>query len=101
MITLENNGEMYFARNETANEKKITDGSLDEKNQQSESSTALKGESGGKQAPILLKTGTPEIAGVLVTAKGADAPQVQKSITEAVRAVLNVPVHRIQVLSKE
>lgn len=100
MITLEDTGELYYARNTTASEKQTRDGSLDEASLEAEESTALRGSTGNKQTPILLKTALPEIAGVLVTAKGVDTPSVQNEVSSAIRAVLNVPPHRIQVLSK-
>ncbi len=100
MITAEDSGEMFYAQNETFNEETADDGSLSEKKRQTEDSPTLKNDGGGSQSPILLKTGMPKISGVLITAKGADDPVLQANIINAVRAVLNVAPHRVQVLCK-
>ena len=100
MITVEDTGEMIYAQNESFDEKNADDGSLSEKERQTEGSPALKNDGGGGQSPILLKTGMPKISGVLITAKGTDDPTLQANIISAVRAVLNVAPHRVQVLCK-
>ncbi|MGN1060002.1 MAG: hypothetical protein ACI4QW_06180 [Clostridia bacterium] len=100
MITLEDSGETYYARNEKSDEKNTADGSLREDVSQSDASLALKSEAGGGQSPVLLKTGMPRVSGVLVTAKGVGDPAVQADVVGAVRAVLDVAVHRVQVLEK-
>lgn len=100
MITLEDVGEMYYAQNEAYDEKNTDDGTLTEKERQSEGAPALKSDAHGGQSPILLKTGMPKISGVLITAKGADDATVQAAVISAVRAVLNVAPHRVQVLCK-
>lgn len=100
MVTVEDAGEMYYAKNESYDEKNADDGIIAEKNRQAESAPALKNESGGNQAPILLKTVTPKVSGVFITAKGTDDPALQAAVINAVRAVLNVAPHRVQVLCK-
>ncbi len=100
MITLADDGEMYYARNEKTDEKTSGDGSRAEEFFQTDGSLALKSESGGGQTPIFLKHETPRVAGVLVTAKGVESPAVQSSVVNAVQAVLNVAAHRVQVLAK-
>lgn len=100
MITVEDTGEMVYAQSEAFDEKNTDDGSLTEKQRQSEGYPALKSDGGGSQSPILLKTGMPKISGVFITAKGVDDPALQASIINAVRAVLNVAPHRVQVLCK-
>ena len=100
MITLENSGEAYYAQNETSETKHAEDGIQTENIHSTSNTLALKSESGNRQMPVFLKSGMPEISGVLVTAKGVDTPSAQSDIKSAVRAVLNVSVHRIQVLPK-
>ncbi|MBE7047904.1 MAG: hypothetical protein E7393_00825 [Ruminococcaceae bacterium] len=100
MITLDDSGETYYARNEKTDKKQTTDGSLQEDNSQTEGNVALKNQSGGSQTPILLKRSMPKISGVLVTAKGVDNPTVQANVMNGIRAVLDVAAHRIQVLEK-
>lgn len=100
MITVEDTGEMVYAQSEAFDEKNTSDGSLSEKEQQAEATPTLKNDGGGSQSPILLKTGMPKISGVLITAKGADDPALKANLISAVRAVLNVAPHRVQVLCK-
>jgi len=100
MITLEDSGEMHYAQNNTSETKNANDGVLSENIHQSSSSLALKNETGNSQSPIFLKTGLPRISGVLVTAKGVNSPSLQADIKSAVRAVLNVSLHRVHVLPK-
>ncbi len=100
MITLTDGGEAYYARNEKSDSKVTEDGTLQESAAQADGSLALKNESGGGQAPVLLKSGMPRVSGVLVTAKGVESPTVQTNVVNAVRAVLDVAAHRVQVLEK-
>ena len=101
MITLEDEGEVYYARNESADIKNTTDGMVHEDNRQSDGALALKNDAGGGQSPVKLKNAKPRISGVLVTAKGAGRVSVRTNVINAVRAVLDVPAHRVQVLEKE
>ncbi|MBQ2696282.1 MAG: hypothetical protein IJF61_03160 [Clostridia bacterium] len=100
MITLEDCGEAYYVQNEAVDEKNSEDGSLSEKSLQADGTLALKTDPGGGQSPVLLKTGLPRISGVLITAKGVDNPTTKGEVVSAVRAVLNVSAHRVQVLPK-
>jgi len=100
MITLEDYGETYYAKNESADSKRTLDGSLQENNSQSEESLALKSDAGGGQSAVALKRTMPRVSGVLVTAKGVADAKTQTDVMNAVRAVLDVPVHRVQVLEK-
>ena len=100
MVTLEDGGETYYARNESTDEKAAEDGGRAERTQAADGSLALKSESGGGQSPVLLKQSMPRVLGVLVTARGVNASLVRTQIVNAVQAVLNVPVHRVAVLEK-
>lgn len=100
MVTLEDSGETYYARNESTDEKASGDGALSERTSQSDGALALKSESGGGQSPVLLKTGMPRVAGVLVTARGVGAMDTRANVITAVQAALNVAVHRVAVLEK-
>ncbi len=100
MVTLEDGGETYYARNESTDEKAAEDGGRAERTQAADGSLALKSESGGGQSPVLLKQSMPRVLGVLVTARGVGNPTIRGQIVSAVQAVLNVPVHRVAVLEK-
>ncbi|KXZ39636.1 stage III sporulation protein AG [Alkalithermobacter thermoalcaliphilus JW-YL-7 = DSM 7308] len=51
--------------------------------------------------PILLKTIEPEIKGVIVVAEGAENAHVKEKLFNAVKTVLQVSGHKVQVYSKK
>ncbi|OPJ56942.1 stage III sporulation protein AG [Alkalithermobacter paradoxus] len=51
--------------------------------------------------PILLKRIEPEIKGVIVVAEGAENVYVKEKLFNAVRTVLQVPGHKVEVYSKK
>ena len=55
---------------------------------------------GEKEVPLLIQTKKPEVRGVFIVAKGVDQAQVKKWVIEAVSKVLDVPTHRVSVMSK-
>ena len=100
MVTLCDSGEIYYAQNETSDEKNTNDGISQELSFEVGGTLALKNDAGGGQSPILLKTQLPEVSGVLITAKGVDDPTIEADVVSAVRAVLDVATHRVKVLPK-
>ena len=54
--------------------------------------------SGGSETPYVTKELTPQIAGVLVLAQGADSAVVKKDITDAVMALFGLEAHKIKVM---
>ncbi len=56
---------------------------------------------GGGKKPVVVKKMMPEVKGVVVAADGAHDPVVRESICKAVQALLDVPLHRIQVFERE
>ena len=100
MVTLENEGEYYYAQNEKMeNESRAKDGD-ETKSQTTDDSYVLKNDTGGGQSAVLLKNDLPKVSGVLITAKGADNAQVKNDLVSALRAVLDVKAHRVCVLGK-
>ncbi len=57
-------------------------------------------EQGGKQEPIVLKKIQPVIKGVIVIAEGAYDIQTKANICEAVKIILGIPSHKVQVFVK-
>ncbi len=57
--------------------------------------------SGTWEEPIVVQTFAPEIQGVLVIAEGANNPRIKLELTRAVCTALDIPAHRVRVLSKE
>lgn len=56
--------------------------------------------SGTSQKPIVLKEIKPQINGVIVVAEGADDIEVKAKLYEAVKTVLQVPGHKVQIYPK-
>lgn len=56
---------------------------------------------GGKNDPVIVKTKSPEVAGVLVLAEGAKDPELRETLARAVETLLNIPSYKVTVLAKE
>lgn len=55
-------------------------------------------QSGQGTVPYVIKTLTPEIAGVAVAAKGAGTAEIDAEIIQVVQALFDVPIHKIKVV---
>ncbi|HEX2946434.1 MAG TPA: stage III sporulation protein AG [Clostridia bacterium] len=55
----------------------------------------------GGKTPVILKRLGPEVKGVLVVAEGADSVTVRERIVSAVRVVLDIPAHRVEVIQRK
>lgn len=93
MITFYNEGQTFFAEN--------TEEQKNGEKQDFSASHVLKNDGSGKSSPLVEKKNAPEVSGVLVVATGANDPAVKENIINAVRAVLGVKTHRIEVLAKK
>lgn len=56
---------------------------------------------GSKEEPVVVKEVKPEVRGVIVVSEGAEDPVIKAELTEAVHVYLDVPLHKVVVLSKE
>lgn len=56
---------------------------------------------GGAQAAVELKTVSPQYLGAVVVCDGADSPQVQLTVTQAVAQFTGLSTDRISVLQKQ
>ncbi|WHH59641.1 stage III sporulation protein AG [Petroclostridium sp. X23] len=56
--------------------------------------------SGGKQEPLILKELEPKIKGVIIVAEGASDMKIKSDIYQAVKTVLGIPAHKVQVFTK-
>ncbi len=52
-------------------------------------------------SPLLIEEKNPEILGVLVVADGARSPELREELTNATATLLNIPVHKVQVMSRK
>ncbi len=82
-------------------EKDSTGGSRKLDQSSYESQIAYEDEGNGDKRPIIVKELLPEVKGVVVVADGADDPVVKERLVNAVRVLLDVPVHRIEVFGRK
>jgi len=90
---------------------KTSENSTDEKDSgggarkisQSSSDSAIVFKSGvnGEKIPVIIKEIEPVVKGVLVVAEGASNPQVREKLNRAVQVLLDIPVHKIQVIERK
>ncbi len=90
MVVFKDNGRENIAMNV----KKSQDG---EGEFQSEETAVM----GSDDKAVVIQKNIPEVQGVIVTAQGADNPQVREDLKRAVEAALPVLPHRIEVLPGE
>lgn len=66
-----------------------------------ESTIAYEDSPSGGRRPVVLKQMEPEVRGVLIVAEGAENAEVRNRICNAAAAVLDVPVHKVQVVQRK
>jgi len=66
-----------------------------------ESQIAYEDSGNGVQKPIILKELMPEVKGVVVVADGASDTLVKESLVNAVKVLLDIPIHKIQVFERK
>ncbi len=86
-------------RNENDTEEKDSGGGVRNiKQSDSENKLAYEEIQGNNKKPIVLKELMPQVKGVVIVAEGASDPEVKERLARAVQVLLDVPVHRIEVL---
>ena len=100
MITFSDNGKTFYVADEQS-EGKTETADKTEKQTSDDTKYVLKNDAGGGQSPLISRESTPEVSGVLVIASGAKNPEIKSDIISAVRAVLGVKAHRVEVLEKK
>lgn len=90
---------------------KTSESSTDEKDSgggtrkitQSSSDTAIVYRNGqnGEKSPAFIKELEPLVKGVLVVAEGASDPQVREKLARAVQVLMDISVHRIQIIERK
>lgn len=105
MITFVSGEEMVPAydtkrdENETQ-EKDSGGGTRSIKESSYEDSMVYQEEQGGGKKPVILKKVQPDVKGVVIAADGAADEEVKENLSRAVQALLDVPLHRIQVFER-
>lgn len=101
MITFENDGEIVLALEKRKNTTMAGDsGEGAAKTEESEEKPVILSSGSSGEGPLILSETSPKVRGVIVAAEGGGSAQIKESIREAVRAVLGVPSHNIQVFKK-
>jgi len=78
-------------------EKDSEGGTRESSESSTENSIAYEEVQGGTKKAIILKEKQPEVKGVVVVAEGASDISVKESICAAVQALVDIPIHKIQV----
>lgn len=97
MITLEDSGHTYFAKDVSETIKEREDG----KEKNTDTSHILKNEKSNGESPLITKKTYPSVSGVLICATGAKNPQIKSNIIKATEALLGIKTHRIEVLERK
>lgn len=63
-----------------------------------ESSIVFENGQNGEKSAMIVKELEPEVKGVLVVAEGAGSPAVKDKLCRAVQVLLDIPIHKIQVV---
>ncbi|KAB3527573.1 stage III sporulation protein AG [Alkaliphilus serpentinus] len=104
MITFEIGSEMVAAMNtvtstDKTEEKDANGGTRVVTSESTTGNIATINDSSGNK-PLVIKEIMPQIKGVIVVAEGADDIQVKSMLYEAVKTVLQVPGHKVQIYTK-
>jgi|SRR5690554_3903749 len=101
MLTLENEEEIIYARNEDVSrrdtQEEDSQGGFREQVEYDESGQLVIVRTNNQEEPVVETIVRPRVRGVLVVAGGADSPWVRESLTHAVQSVLDLPAHRITI----
>ena len=86
-------------KNESSTDEKDSGGGTRSINQgEYDSSVVYEDKQGGGKSPVILKELQPVVKGVVVVTDGAGSPEVKERILNAVQVLMDIPVHRIQVI---
>lgn len=100
--TRENVPAYDMKKNQSSTEEKDSEGGTRSINEEEYDSTLVYEDSSeGGKSPVILKELEPEVKGVLVVAEGADNVEVKERICNAVKVVLDVPIHKVQVVQRK
>lgn len=103
LLTLDNNGEIILNKDipsssNTRTEEDTSGGGLKYEEKEVRESTVIVRRSDGSEEPIIIKEIMPEVKGVLIIAEGADDSTVKTDLIHAVKVLLDLPVHKIEVV---
>lgn len=107
-VTLESSEERVYGQNTVRTSRQITErdnsGGTRTTTETTDNAQAVMGrtyDQASGDVPAVVKTVAPRIKGVVVVADGARSALVAAHLTEAVQALLDVPINRVVVLPRE
>lgn len=86
-----------YSRNETI-EEDSSGGTRENTQVSSEENTVTQKGENGQEGPYITKEIQPQIEGVVVIIRGLEGEQMVTEINEAIKALFNVPAHKIKVM---
>lgn len=101
MITLKSTEENIVEKDLTDNQSESTGGTDSQKETDRSETTVFEEHSDGTQSPYVTKKVTPEIDGIMIVAEGGDNAVVIENITDAVKALFDVDMHKIKVIKRK
>lgn len=106
LITLKSGNEIVVNKDVTSNisntnEQDSEGGNRKSNNNDNSQSTVLISNTDGSEHPIIIKELKPEINGILIIAEGGGDIQVKNNLINAAKVILDVPVHKIEVMKME
>ena len=104
-LTLESSSEYQFAINKKVDKTLVTEKAQDGSTRSTEETredaqVVMQSMNQGKEEPVIIKEIRPQVVGVMVVAQGAGDLIIKEKISEAVQTLLNIPAHRVTVLTK-
>jgi len=99
-ITLEGELSKDIAFNETSSQSSSSDSSQRISEQTTTTREVVYEKDGSGSSPFILTDKYPQAVGALIAAQGADDPAIREQITQAVIAALDVPAHKVNVLTR-
>ncbi len=104
MATVDSTGKKIYQNNvksqDDRTEETDRNGGSRRVNQRSEDSQVVMVDNNGQKEPVVIGEEQPAVRGVLIVARGIEAPAVRAEIMEAVAAVLDIPNYKVKVLLK-
>ncbi|QAY66250.1 stage III sporulation protein AG [Paenibacillus protaetiae] len=105
LVTVDSTGEQVYAQNDqdtqSVTEETDPNGGRRYITSTTKNGTIVLYEVAGEQKPVITKTISPRIRGIIVVAKGAENTAIRHLITDAVSKGVNVPVSRISVVPRK
>lgn len=101
MITLKSTEESIVEKDHSGNTSTSTGENNSQKETDTSEATVFEERSDGTQSPYVSKTITPEIDGIMIVADGGDDAVVIENITDAVKALFDVDMHKIKVIKRK